>query len=246
MPTQSVDRALSILREFSVDEPQLGVSELSRRVGLTKSTVHRLLASLLQGGLVKQDPTSREYRLGLGLVELGQTVVQTDPLLRLVHPYQHYLADTVGEPVHLGVRAGFEMLCPMYERPADLKEPVSWMARLPLHCSAGGKILAAQMEEDELTTLLEGGLSRFTENTITDPAELRAELEVVREQGFATCFEELKHGANAIAVPLAKPDGTVVATLSIVGHAYSLTREKAMNSLEILRGVATEISLKLA
>lgn len=103
MPTQSVDRAISILRQFSVDEPQLGVSELSRRVGLTKSTVHRLLASLLQGGLVKQDPTTREYRLGLGLVELGQMVVHTDPLLRLVHPYQHYLADRVGEAVHLGV-----------------------------------------------------------------------------------------------------------------------------------------------
>ena len=75
--------------------------------------------------------------------------------------------------------------------------------------------------------------------------ELRAELERVREQGFATCFEERKDGANAIAVPLAKPDGTVVATLSIVGHAYSLTHEKAMHSLEILRGIATEISLKL-
>jgi len=101
------------------------------------------------------------------------------------------------------------------------------------------------MEEDELATLLEKELPRFTESTITDPAELRAELEVVREQGFATCFEERKDGANAVAVPLAKRDGTVVATLSVVGHAYSLTREKAMHSLEILRGVATEISLKL-
>jgi len=119
------------------------------------------------------------------------------------------------------------------------------MGRLPLHCTAGGKILLAHMEEDEVTTLLERGLPRFTANTITHPARLREELEVVREQGFATCFEELKDGTNAIAVPLVAQAGTVVATLSIVGRAYSLTRERAMHSLETSRGIATEISLKL-
>lgn len=245
MPTQSVERAMFILRQFSVDEPQLGVSEVSRRIGLTKSTVSRLLATLREGGLVVQDPISRQYRLGMGLVELGETVVHTDPLLRAVHPYQHYLADAVGEGVYLAVRSGFEMLTLLHERPPDLRDPVPWTSRAPLHCTAGGKILLAHMEEDELTTLLEKGLPRFTGNTITDPAKLRAHLEQVREEGFATCFEEFREGVNSISVPLAKQDGTVVATLGIVGPAYSLTREKAMRSLDTLRGIATEISLKM-
>lgn len=245
MPTQSVQRAMSILRQFSVDEPQLGVSEVSRRLGLTKSTVSRLLATLREGGLVRQDPINREYRLGMGLLELGQIVAHTDPLLRVVRPYQQYLAEAVRESVCLTVRTGLEVLVLLREEPPDLRDPVPWVTRLPLHCTSSGKILLAHMEEDELTTLLEKGLPRFTGNTITDPAKLREELERVSEQGFGTCFEEFREGVNSIAVPLAKQDGTLLATLSIVGPAYSLTREKAMHSLEKLRGVATEISLKM-
>jgi len=245
MPTQSVDRAISILREFSVVEPQLGVSELSRRVGLTKSTVHRLLASLRKGGLVEQDPISHQYSLGVGLLEMSHIKLYSDSLLRLVHPYLHYLAGALGEAVYVTTQEGSEVLVLLRATPGDLRDPVPWVTRNPLHCTSSGKILLAWMEEDELTTILARGLPRFTGNTVTDPAKLREELEVVREQGFATCFEEYREGVNAIAVPCAGSDGRVVVTLSTAGHAYSLTRDKAMQSLEILRGVATEISLKL-
>jgi DNA-binding IclR family transcriptional regulator len=195
--------------------------------------------------LVEQDPISREYSLGVGLLEMGHIKLYSDPLLRLVHPYLHYLTGELGEAVYVTTQKGSEMLVLLRAIPGDLRDPVPWVTRNPLHCTSSGKILLARMEEDELATLMEKGLPRFTAKTITDPAKLRAELEVVREQGFATCFEEYRKGVNAIAVPCARSDGRVVATLSTAGHAYSLTHEKAMHSLEILRGVATEISLKL-
>jgi DNA-binding IclR family transcriptional regulator len=245
MPTQSVDRALAILKQFSVDEPQLGVTELSRRVGLTKSTVHRLLASLRQGGLVEQDPESREYRLGLGLLELAHTVISSEALLRTAAPYLRYLTERVGEAAYLAVREGHEVTTLIQVLGPALGQQVTWCGRMPLHATSSGKVLLAQLEESELTALLEEGLPRYTESTITEPAILREELQRVREQGFGVCFEEAERGVNAIAVPIVKPDGTVVAALAVVGRAYTMTQEKALASLERLKATSVEITLDL-
>lgn len=245
MPTQSVHRAISILKQFTIDEPQLGVSELSRRLGLTKSTVYRLLATLREAGLVEQEPISRKYHLGVGLLELANVVMETHWLVQPVHAYLRYLAASLKQATYIGVLDGPEMLTLLREATSDLTEELRSPTRMPLHCTSSGKVLLAHAPEAELEAYLQRGLSRQTENTITDPAELRQELERVREQGFGTCFEEYKEGANAIAVPIVTVEGTVIATLGVVGHSYSLTREKAMNSLERMRGIAKKISLEL-
>ncbi len=106
MPSRTVGKAIAILQQFTVDEPQLGVSELSRRLGFTRSTVHRLLASLRQGGLIEQDPSTNKYRLGHAAVELGYTAIYSDPLLVTALPYLYFLSDQVGETVYLGERRG--------------------------------------------------------------------------------------------------------------------------------------------
>jgi DNA-binding IclR family transcriptional regulator len=97
-----------------------------------------------------------------------------------------------------------------------------------------------------LGALLEQGLPRYTEHTVTDPVALREELRRIREQGFATDLEEYKLGANAIGVGVSDPQGTVVAALAVLGPAYTLTREKAMASLERLKAVSREITIRLA
>jgi IclR family KDG regulon transcriptional repressor len=245
VPTRSVDKAVAVLKQFNLDEPQLGVSELARRLGLTKSTVHRLLASLRQGGLVEQDPHSRKYRLGHALVELGYNVVYSDPLLQVVLPYLQYLADQVGEAAYVAVRDGEAVLTMLQVVSSNLREQIAWTGKLPLHATASGKILLAQMDESELAALLEVGLARYTESTITDPDELHMEIEQIRQQGFATCLEEQEAGVNAIAVPIADSDGKVVAALAIVGPAYRLSLDKAMESLEKLRAISGQITLRL-
>ena len=246
MPIQSVRRAIAILREFSVDEPELGVTELSERLGLHKSTVHRLLTSLLRGGLVRRVPTSRKYRLGIGLTELGYTAIHNQALLQVAHPYVHYLADALGESASLAVRDGDETLIVLQARSPDLRASVRWVARAPLYCTSTGRIFLAHMPEKELSRFLEKELAPRTPMTITDPVELRAELERVREEGFATSFEEYEEGTNSVAVPIRRPDGTVIAALGAAGYSYSFTREKAMKALEIMRGIAIDVSHKLA
>lgn len=102
------------------------------------------------------------------------------------------------------------------------------------------------LSKEELEAFLSRGLTAHAKHTTTDPAELRRELEQVRREGFVICFEELKRGVNAIAVPLADPQGKVIAPLTALGPAYSMTRDKAMASLERLKAVSTEITQKLA
>jgi len=244
--TQSVDKAIAILKEFSLAEPELGVSELARRLDLTKSTVHRLLASLREGGLVDQDPDSHKYRLGCGLVELGYDVIHSNSLLQTALPYLHYLAEQVGEAAYVAVRDRDAVLTMVQVLSSKSTDQVPWEAALPLHATASGKVLLTQMEETELAVLLDKGLARWTENTITESIPLRQEIQRVREQGYATCLEEQELGVNAVAVPMIMSDGDVVAALTIVGPAYRLTRDKIVASLEKLKAISREITRKLA
>ena len=246
MPSRTVNKAIAILQQFTLDEPQLGVSELSRRLGFTRSTVHRLLASLRQGSLIEQDQSTQKYRLGRAAVELGYTAIYSDPMLVTALPYLYFLSDQVGETVYLGERRGHEVATVLHVLSPSSREQMPWYNRLPLHCSSSGKVLLAHGDESELAALLEQGLPVHTEHTITDPMALREDLHRIREQGFATAFEEYKLGANAIAVPVVDPEGTVVAALTVLGPAYTLTREKAMAALERLKAISREITLKLA
>jgi IclR family KDG regulon transcriptional repressor len=243
--TKSVSKAVAILKEFSTREPLLGVSELARRLGVTKSTVHSNLVSLLEGGLVEQDPATRKYRLGIDVLELGYTVVYSDPLLRTALPYLYYLADQLEEAVYLGDRRGDEVATMLHVMSPDLREPINWYNRVPLHSTSSGKVLLAYADDTVLEALLDKGLPSYTEHTITDPDTLREELQRVRQEGFATCFEEDSLGLNAIAVPIEDPSGTVIAALAVLGPAYSLTRAKAMASLERLKAISKEITRKL-
>jgi len=246
VPSRTVAKAMSILKQFSVEEPQLGVSELSRRLGLTRSTVHRLLASLREGGLIEQDPSTRKYRLGRTAVDLGYNAIYSDPMLVTALPYLYFLSDQVGETAYLGERRGDEVATVLHVLSPSSREQMHWYDRLPLHSSSSGKVLLAHTEESELVALLDKGLSRYTEHTVTDPVALREDLLSIRQQGFAACFEEYKLGINAIAVPIADQEGSVVAALSVLGPAYTLTRDKAMASLERMKAVSREITMKLA
>ena len=246
MPIQSVDRAISILNAFTINEAQLGVTELSHRLGLHKSTVHRLLASLQKGGLVERDPRNRKYSLGIRLIELAGTMLNSRNVPQVVRPYLHYLADAVEELTYLAYRVGDEVLNIEQVPGPHLVQSVGWQGRrTPLYCTSTGKIFLAYMPEKELERVLQKGLPRMTPRTTTEPADLRYELERVREQGYATSFEELEEGTNAIAVPITSPNDEVIAAIGVAGPSYRFTPERSMSHLDVIRSVAREISHRL-
>jgi DNA-binding IclR family transcriptional regulator len=245
MTTQSVDKATAILRQFSTEEPQLGVSELARRLNLTKSTVHRLLRSLLRAGMVAQDPENRRYMLGRGTVQLGYTAIYSDPLLRAALPYLHYLAQQVGESTFLSERRGLagapvlQVLSPM------MQEQLGWYTTTPLHSTASGKVLLAYAPEGVFQDVLDVGLVCETEYTITDPTQLRQELERVRAQGYATAFEESMLGTNALAVPVKDAEGQAIGALAVAGPSYRLGRGQVLGFVEKTKAISGEITRKL-
>jgi DNA-binding IclR family transcriptional regulator len=117
--------------------------------------------------------------------------------------------------------------------------------RTPLHCTAAGKVLAAYLPDKELDRLLAQGLARYTPQTITDPDELRMELERVRENGYALALEELEAGLNVVSAPVSDAAGRVVAAVSISGPASRLLPENLRSLIVEVTGVAQELSKEL-
>jgi len=242
---QAVDEAIAILTQFSTGEPQLGVSELARRLDLAKSTAHRLLESLMEAGVVAKDPGTRRYMLGRQIVQLGYTAIYSDPLLHVALPYLHYLAGQLSEATYLAERRGLEARPVLQVLSPITQEQLGWFTTIPLHSTSAGKVLLSYAEQVVLEALLSKELPAPTEHTITDPAELRQELSSVRKEGYATCLEEEELGYNGIGVPVRDQEGQVIAALSIAGPSYRLTRDKALASVEKLKAISGEITRKL-
>lgn len=245
MPVQSVDRAVAILEALRAEGDYLGVTQLSNELGLHKSTVHRLLVSLKRGGLVERDPRTRKYRLGVRLVELGNAVLNSRGLPQVALPYLHYLADTVKEITYLAIRHGDGVLNVLQVPAPHMVQSVHWLGSGSLHATSSGKVFLAYMPEAEMESYLSEPLESRTATTVTDVDQLRDELKLVRERGYATSWEEEDEGVNAIAVPVRMGQDEVVAAIGVVGPSYRFTTAKALEAPEIMLGVAREVSKKL-
>lgn len=221
---QSVERAIAILRSFSRDKPERGISELSRELGVHKSTVYRLLATLERHGLVARNPETERYRLGLDLLTLAAQVVEHMDVREIAGPHLRELSERCQETVNLAIlHEGQVMDLEQFVPPVRSVKNIGWVGRrMPPHCTAAGKVLLAHLPPDKLERFLQSRLERLTPRTITDPDRLREELERVREQGYAVAEEELEDGLNALAAPIYDHAGAVNVAASLAGPAFRL------------------------
>lgn len=221
---QVIDRVIDILETFTRIGPDLGVSEISRALDLKKATAHRLLASLRRRGIVAQDPVTRRYRLGLKLWELGaMATIQVDWVDR-VHGDLERLTNATGETAHLAILSDGQILyVDKVESSHSLRMPSQVGRRNPVHCTGVGKAQVAFLSDEVLAGIIaRRGLAPFTTNTLTDPAELRAELAKVRARGYAVDNEEIEEGLVCIGAPVRDHAGHVVAGVSIAGPSSRL------------------------
>jgi IclR family transcriptional regulator, acetate operon repressor len=217
---QAVSRAVRAL-ELIAEAGELGVSDLGRGLGVHKATASRLAATLAAGGLIERDPASDRYRLGFGLLRLVGAAMASIDLVRTAHPVLEELAERTHETVNIGVRSGDGVVYVDQVSSAHLVASTNWVGRrTPLHCSSSGKVLLAHMPEAERQQALARPLEALTACTVTDPAQLRRQLEEVRVRGYATIREELEEGLNAVAAPVRQSDGAVVAALSVSGPSF--------------------------
>lgn len=217
---RALQRAVQILRSFTPEAPERTLTEISRDVGLHKATVFRLLAALMEGRLVEQDPRTGRYRLGIGVFELGSIWLGQVDIVRIARPLLEELATAAGMSAHLGVLDEGEVVYLAKVEPpnAFILQPSQVGKRIPAHCTALGKCMLSDLPPEGLHQVLEKkGLPAMTPHTITSLPAMEAELARVREQGYALDQEEIQEGLMCVAAPILDHTGRVVAAISLSG-----------------------------
>jgi DNA-binding IclR family transcriptional regulator len=224
---QVLDRALSILETLAT-ENQLAPSEIAARVGLHKSTIHRLLAVLERSEYVDRDPLSGRYSLGLKLVDLGTRASARLDLCELARPILDRLMQLTGETAHVGILSqGTVVSIADSESYKTLRTPSTVGRRTPAHCSSQGKVLLAEFSASQLRAFVRTyPLKRYTRLTICRVANLEQVLADARHNGYATDDQEFEEGLKCIGAPVRDRTGAAVAALSIAGPAMRLRPER--------------------
>ena len=248
---QTIKRTSLILDILGQSPQGISIRELSAKIKLPKGTTHRLLSSLSYFGYVRQDSKTRNYFLGLKLVELGNLLLSQLDLRKEAEPFLRDLAERTKETVHMVFLDRGEIVyidkVELDHNPSGLRMASRVGLRNPAHSSAVGKVLLSHLPEEELNGLIkEKGLPKRTENTITDLIQLKEHLKAVRTQGYAIDDEENEKGIRCVAAPLYNEIGKVVAAISISAPAFRVTKKVIQESLkkEVME-TASKISERL-
>jgi DNA-binding IclR family transcriptional regulator len=218
-------KTVAVLRAFRLDDRGLSLAEMARRTGLPKATLHRLLAQMVQYGLL--DRSGSVYSLGRLVFELGVRASGERDLLEVAGPFLEDLRAEVRETVHLGVREGTSVfyVAKLAGRSQAIA-PSRPGGRLGLHCTAVGKALLAHAGSDVFAEVVAAGLERRTPRTVTAPGVLARQLREVRRTSTAFETEESRTGLVCVAAPVLAPDGEAVAAVSIAGPVHRFDPRK--------------------
>lgn len=240
---RSVEKAIELLDCFWRERKPLSLRELERLTGWAKSTIHGLLASMMDSGVVEQNPTDGKYRLGYHLFELGSAVNQGWDVPECCVPYLQKIVDLVGESAYLARLSGNELILALCEEPhAGFRVVSEAGTRLPLHCSSQGKAILANLPAYEAQRLLNRKpLKCYTKSTVTDPEKLRAELEKIRTLGYAKEIEEYKLGLKSVAAPVFDSHGDCRYAIGIICMA-GVSEE----SFQVMQKAVTEAARKIS
>ncbi|HET6297909.1 MAG TPA: IclR family transcriptional regulator [Kribbella sp.] len=237
-----VSRALAVLYAFDDQHRRLTLTELARRAGLPVPTAYRLAAELVAGGALVRN-ASGEYVVGRRLWDVGLLAPVQTGLRQVVAPFLNDIHATTWATVHLAVRDDTSVLY-LERLSGRASVPVVSRvgARLPMHATGVGKVLLAYAPVAVQQNVL-AHLTRQTPYTVTQPDRLRAQLDKVRLDGYATTVEEMTLGACSIAVPLRGPEGEVVAAIGVVVPTLRRDRARLLTALQVAaQGVTRTLS----
>jgi DNA-binding IclR family transcriptional regulator len=244
--TQAVLRALTLLKAFRDEQPELSLVELARTAKLNKTTAYRLLTALESEGMVVRSGAHDTYRLGPEAIALGGRASRANALLRVSRPELEALAEQTRETTTLEIVSEGQALT-LDELPGSFLMGAAQNvgSRWPLHATSTGKVLLAYMPKAKRQALLQAPLVPLTDKTITSLDVLEAELRQVHEQGYAIAYEEIEVGFVAVAAPVHNQHGEVVAAVSVGGPTARLTADKLPVLVQLVRETAERISVKL-
>lgn len=239
------DRILQLLECFNLTKPEWGVTELSKKLDLNKSVIHRMLVTLEKRGYVTQNPVTKKYSLGLKLFELGMIVAEQMNLRTVAKPIMEELAYKTGETVILEVVDGLEGLCiEKVESSQSMKCTSQVGKRVPLYAGAPTKSLMAYLPEEKISKIIERGMQNLTKYTVTDRDELLEQLKTICKQGYCITYGEVDLGSMGISFPIRNYEGKVIASLSLVGPEFRMA-DKTEQLLMLCKNAAETISQRL-
>jgi IclR family transcriptional regulator, KDG regulon repressor len=244
---QTIDRAIKILKSFSMDEKELSLADLNRKLGLSKSSLQRILNTLVLHGLLDKDERRKTYQLGIELYFLGGLVEKNSHLLSISKSLMENLRDELGEAVSLSILHQRERKCIGYiPSKHELMTLIFVGQTSPLYAGASAKVLMAYLPTDELTELLdEIELMKITNDTIQNKEELLKELDVIQKQGYAMSYGERVKGAFSVSAPIMNRFNEVVAGISLTIPTVRVDNEKIDVYIENVKKTASLISQRL-
>ena len=245
---QSLERALTILNKLSEYPNGLQVTRLAEQVGLTKSTVHRLLATLVNMNYVTKDEETDKYKIGLQILFLSRNLLNDNDVITVAKPHLEKLSLEVNETVHLCIENLGEIV---YVDKIDSNQTVRMFSRIgsraPMYCTAVGKVLLSGMEQDKVESVI--SKTEFiakTPTTITSKEELIEEIQKIKKEGYALDNAENEESLRCIAAPIYDHNGKMIASFSISGPNNRVTMEMVNEILiEKMRHYSKAISRNL-
>ena len=243
---ESADRVLRILQSFAPYDRDVSLGDIAERVELPKSSVHRLLVTLIAHGFVERDDSTRRYKLGIKLFELGSAAIHERGLQGSAQPALDELSRVTGETCHLAVLSGTEAV---YVYKLDGTSSIIMSSRVggraPVHATSIGKVLTAWSSPEVMALVRKAPMKASTRNTITSFRAFDAELQKVRASGYALDLEEFEMGLRCIAAPVRDQSARVIAALGIAGPRSRLGDTRLKKLVPIVVDAADLLSRNL-
>jgi DNA-binding IclR family transcriptional regulator len=244
-PIESVGRALRLLT-LVAERGSVSVSAAAAELGVARSTAHRMLATLLSEGFVRQDPVTKTYGPGRRMLEVGLAALRNLDVRAAARPELEALRDELGETVHLVLLEGTQIL---FVDSVESNRAVRVGSRtgmtMPAHGTAAGKVILAGLPPDALEEYLDALPAGLTPRSMEDPAVVREEIRQVGQRGWATNYEESEDGLSAVAVAIPEPSGITRSSITVSLPAERLRPERAPEIAEATTRRAQAVGARL-
>ncbi|WP_409290266.1 IclR family transcriptional regulator [Peribacillus sp. SCS-37] len=244
---KSVSRALDIITLVSLKKGGLGVTEIANQIDINKSSVYRILSTLVQYGYIEQDSETGRYKLGYKFLEISSKLLESIDLRAEARPYLQELENLTNEVIHLVVYDQGEVVyIEKLEGNETLRMHSKVGKRAPMHCTSVGKAILAYLPSNVVIDILDRkGMPMHTDKTITNKDRFLQELIEVKKRGYALDLEENEYGITCIAVPIFDHLGKVIAAVSISGPTLRMADQRMLQLQAQMLHIGKEISKRL-
>jgi DNA-binding IclR family transcriptional regulator len=238
---------MKVLDCFTVETPELRLTDLSERLGMPKTQILRIVSTLESGGYLTRDARTKRYRLGVRLFHLGTVVRERLDIRRIAQPYLHRLVETTQETAGLFVPDPLGPICiDVVQSPKAMRVYAQLGGRMPWNAGTSPKVLLAYLPEAERERILgRAGFQRFTDHTVTDPGRIREILGEIRRAGYHVGVRDLDENALGVGAPIFDDAGAVVGAIGLAAPAVRLPDADLGRYIELVRGATAEISRQL-